>query len=130
MAKKKAASNGALNVSQEIRTAWDADRNLKPVALVEQLGAKGIKTSPGTVSTILSQYRKKLGLTSRRGKGKRRRKSQVAGSTPSNGSRGQAAGTRDLSRASVSNVIEAFKLVAKAKELVGSEALRELVKAI
>lgn len=131
MAKKKAASHGAQNVSQEIRNTWDADRSLKPVALVEQLGAKGIKTNPGTVSTILSQYRKKLGLASLRGKQKRGRRAQVAGSETRNGSRSQTAENGSLnSGSSVASVIEAFKLVTKARELIGPAGLRELVKAI
>lgn len=125
MAKKRATSKGGVNVSEQIRAAWDADRSAKPTAIAAQLKAGGIKTNPGTVSTILSQYRKKLGLKRGR-KGGRRRGGVVAGNT----SRDSATSTNGSVSGSISSVIEAFKLVAKAKELVGAAGLRELVKAV
>lgn len=122
MAKKKSGrSKGGVNLSEQIRTAWDADRSAKPAAIVEQLKGKGVTASTSLISNILSQYRKKLGL-----KGRRRRRRKQDGVEVGNGRRDSAA----LAPSSVSSVIEAFKLVSKAKELVGAEGLRQIVKAM
>lgn len=80
---------------------------------------KGVTTSASLVSNIVSQYRKKLGL-----KGKRRRRRQVAVAQP------DSTATADATAGSICNVIEAVKLVSKARELVGAEGLREIVKAM
>lgn len=119
MAKRKGRSSSGVNVSEQIRTAWDADRSAKPAAIAEQLGAKGISASPTLVSSILSQYRKKLGL---KGKKHRGRQAAVAQS--------DSAATANAAAGSIGNVIEAFKLVSKARELVGAEGLRQIVKAM
>ena len=121
MAKRKKA--GSVNVSEAIRKVWDADQSRKPVAIVELLAGQGVKTNPGTVATTLSAYRKKLGMKPLRGKRRKGRKpvAVAAGNTVGNGF---------LPNGSVSTVIEALKLVTKAKELVGAEGLRELVRAI
>jgi hypothetical protein len=124
MAKGRKA--GSVNVSEAIRKAWDADQTQKPAALVEILKGQGIKTNPGTVATTLSQYRKKLGMKPLRGK--RRRGRKVAGAERGNAK--AAAANGHLSGGSISSVIEALKLVTKAKELVGAEGLRELVRAV
>jgi hypothetical protein len=115
MAKKKA--NG-VNVSEAIRNAWDADQSQKPAAVVQALKAKGIKTNPNTVATTLSAYRRKLGMKPLR---KKRR-----------GKRGSvdAMPTGVGSVLNVANVLEAVKLVTKAKELVGAAGLKEIVRAI
>jgi hypothetical protein len=116
VAKKKASG---VNVSEEIRRTWDADQSQKPAAIVEALKGKGINTNPGTVATTLSVYRKKLGMKSLRRK--RRRGRNAA----------QAAPVQVANNGwSISSVLEAVKLVSKAKELVGADGLREIVKAI
>ena len=128
MAKKKATSD-SISVSEHIRNAWDKDRSAKPAALVDTLKSEGVKTNNGTVATILSQYRKKLGLAPLRGK--RKGKKAKAGKNGDSTGNGQVEmGTAVNNGRSVTSVIEAFKLVAKAKELVGADGLRELVKAV
>jgi hypothetical protein len=119
--KKRAPKNGGVNLSAEIRAAWDADRSAKPAAIVEALKAKGVTANSGLVSNILSQYRKKLGI-----KGRRRRRRRSEGTEIGNARRDAVA----ASGPSISTVIEAMKLVSKAKELVGEEGLRQIVKAM
>jgi hypothetical protein len=119
--KKRGRTNGGVNLSEQIRTAWDADRSAKPAAIVETLKGKGVTVNTSLVSNILSQYRKKLGL-----KTKRRRRRKQDGVEVGNGRRDSAASATG----SVSGVIEAFKLVNKAKDLVGAEVLRQIMKAI
>ena len=118
MAKKHGRKNGGLNLSAEIRAAWDADRSAKPAVIVEALKGKGITANSGLVSNIISQYRKKLGI-----KGRRRRRQDRT--EVGNGQAGSAA-----TSPSIGSVIEEMKLVNKAKELVGEEGLRQIVKAI
>lgn len=116
MAKKKAG----INISEQIRKAWDSDQSQKPAAIVEALKAAGVKTNPGTVATTLSAYRKKLGMKPLRGKrrGKRRGAAQTATVEVANNG------------PSIGSVLEAVKLVTKAKELVGAKGLQEIVRAI
>jgi hypothetical protein len=126
MAKKKPA-NG--NVSEMIRKTWDQDQSQKPAAIVEALKAKGIAANPGTVATTISAYRKKLGMAPLRGKRKGRRgRGANKGQRTGNGL--IQTGTSVDSSRSISSVLEALKLVTKAKELVGMDGLREIVKAI
>jgi hypothetical protein len=119
--KKRGPKNGGVNLSAEIRAAWDADRSAKPAAIVKALKAKGVTADTGLVSNILSQYRKKLGI-----KGRKRRRRKQDGTEVGNGRRDLVA----ASGPSISTVIEAMKLVSKAKELVGEEGLRQIMKAI
>jgi hypothetical protein len=129
MAKRKKA--GSVNVSEAIRKAWDADQTQKPAALVAVLAGQGVKTNPGTVATTLSQYRKKLGMKPLRGKKRRGRKaSNDKGTSRRQVAEGHSENNGFVSGGSVSSVIEALKLVTKAKQLVGAEGLRELVRAV
>ena len=117
--KKRGRSKGGVNLSEQIRTTWDADRSAKPAAIVEALKGKGFTANSGLVSNIISQYRKKLGI-----KGRRRRRRQV-GTELVNDRRDSA-----VASPSIGSVIEAMKLVSKAKELVGEDGLRQILKAI
>lgn len=119
--KKRGRSKDGINLSEQIRAAWDADRSAKPAAIVEALKGRGITASTSLISNTLSQYRKKLGL-----KGRKRRRRKQLGAAVGNTKRDSAV----AAASSVSNVIEAFKLVSKAKELVGADGLRQIVKAI
>ena len=119
--KKRGGSKGGVNLSEQIRTAWDADRSAKPAAIVEQLKGKGVSASTSLVSNILSQYRKKLGL-----KGRRRRRRKQDGFGAGQDRRDSASWVTTT----IGSMIEAFKLVSKARELVGTEGLRQIVKAM
>jgi hypothetical protein len=127
MAKKKKPA-GAVNVSETIRTTWDKDRNAKPAAIVETLKGQGINTNAGTVATTLSAYRKKLGMPALRGKRKGKRAKRATRFTAATSAIHMGVGV-DNGR-SVSDVIQALKLVTKAKELVGSAGLKELFNAV
>ncbi len=92
MARKKTTDE--VNVSQEIRSEFDKDTTQKPKVIAEALSKRGVEVDPGYVSTIISQYRKKLGLKPRR----RRRKSRLAAKVDATGvvvaKRGRLAGKK------------------------------------
>lgn len=80
-----APSTGPANKSEAIRAAHADNPTLKPKALAEELGKRGVEVTPQMVSTILSQAKKKAGKgPSKRGPKAGKKKGPKAASGPGN----------------------------------------------
>jgi arginine repressor len=110
--KKRTPSNGAINKSQSIRDAFrELGKKTRPKDIIAALAEKGIKVASGQVSTVL----RAAGLR----RGRRRRKGVAVVAAPKHSANGQS-----------SMIDELLKVKKLAKELGGTDKLKELVAAL